>query len=40
MCGILGAFSHKPIKDVNNLIEELKKSLVRLQERGNDATGI
>jgi len=40
MCGILGAFSKKPIADVDKVIKDLKISITKLQERGDDATGI
>jgi predicted glutamine amidotransferase len=33
-------FSFKPIKDKDNLIKELKVSLLKAKERGDDATGI
>jgi len=40
MCGIIGCFSKEPIKDVDKIIKDMKVSIVKLQERGDDATGI
>ena len=40
MCGIVGLFSFKPIKDKEEVIKGLSESLIRAKERGDDATGI
>jgi len=40
LCGIIGLFSKEPIKDVDKVIKELQSSMIKLQERGDDATGI